>query len=147
MRGGTDPESLASLASRASGMLDAHGYLTFMSNQGTDDHLIEGGPERLEDMHSYRITVRISGRPRTERGGSHVFVRAVYRGGQEIDLAAYEPTKEFRDTVRGLMPGDSVTVTGSFSRGGTLNLEKLYVEATALTFEREALRADLAGGE
>ncbi|WP_075056393.1 hypothetical protein [Thermogymnomonas acidicola] len=49
-------------------MLDAHGYLTFMSNQGTDDHLIEGGPERLEDMHSYRITVRISGRPRTERG-------------------------------------------------------------------------------
>ncbi|WP_075056392.1 hypothetical protein [Thermogymnomonas acidicola] len=36
------------------------------------------------------------------------------------------------------MPGDSVTVTGSFSRGGTLNLEKLYVEATALTFEREA---------
>ena len=54
--------------------------------------------------------------------------------GEYLDCAAFEPTKEFRHTVRKLVAGDVVTVSGSV-KSGTLNLEKLYVNQTAAVFE------------
>ncbi len=41
----------------------------------------------------------------------------------EINLAAFEPTKEFRKIVNALIPGDLVRAYGSFDNG-TLKLEK-----------------------
>ena len=43
---------------------------------------------------------------------------------------AYEPTKGFRDIVRALIPGDAVTICGSF-KGGSINLEKMEVVSLA----------------
>ena len=39
---------------------------------------------------------------------------------------AYEPTKNFRQMVRQLMPGDDVIAVGSYKKG-SINLEKLKV--------------------
>jgi len=41
---------------------------------------------------------------------------------------AYEPTKNFRQIVRQLVPGDHVIAVGSFKKG-SINLEKLKVNA------------------
>jgi tRNA(Ile2)-agmatinylcytidine synthase len=41
---------------------------------------------------------------------------------------AYEPTKNFRQMVRQLIPGDEVIVVGSFKKG-SINLEKLKINA------------------
>ena len=47
---------------------------------------------------------------------------------QELDLAAYEPSKSFRAVVRGLRPGDMVRAIGELRAvPRTLNLEKLEV--------------------
>jgi tRNA(Ile2)-agmatinylcytidine synthase len=49
---------------------------------------------------------------------------------------AYEPTKNFRNTVRALIPGDLIRVCGSY-KGGSINLEKIEVTETApLTEEK-----------
>jgi tRNA(Ile2)-agmatinylcytidine synthase len=50
------------------------------------------------------------------------------RSKQELDLAAYEPSKSFREIVRGLRPGDVVKVVGELRAvPRTLNLEKIEV--------------------
>jgi tRNA(Ile2)-agmatinylcytidine synthase len=41
---------------------------------------------------------------------------------------AYEPTKNFRQIVRHLVPGDDVIAVGSFKKG-SINIEKLKVDA------------------
>ena len=53
-------------------------------------------------------------------------------GSGEVDCAAYEPTKQFRDPVGKLYPGDQIRVYGSIrpanaSHGITINLEKFEV--------------------
>jgi tRNA(Ile2)-agmatinylcytidine synthase len=49
-------------------------------------------------------------------------------GTGEVDCAAYEPTKEFRDVVRELIKGDLVEIYGGVhDRPFTLNIEKMRV--------------------
>ncbi len=43
---------------------------------------------------------------------------------------AYEPTKNFRQVVRQLVPGDEVIAFGSFKKG-SINLEKIRIVTLA----------------
>ncbi len=43
---------------------------------------------------------------------------------------AYEPTKNFRDSIRQILPGDEVTAVGSFKKG-SINLEKINIGTLA----------------
>jgi tRNA(Ile2)-agmatinylcytidine synthase len=43
---------------------------------------------------------------------------------------AYEPTKNFRQIVRQLRPGDAITVCGSYKKG-SINLEKMQAGSLA----------------
>jgi tRNA(Ile2)-agmatinylcytidine synthase len=96
------------------------GWLLFETNQGTDDHVLR------RSLPEPRLTVRktgiVSSPPRAFPGG-HV----VFRVG-DIDVAAYEPSKQFRSLIRGLWPGDRVEVIGAVrEEPRTVNLEKLRV--------------------
>jgi len=96
---------------------------TFVTNQGTDAHLQDGTLSSVEDGRAYRLTADVVTPPETREGG-HVFL--TLGGDERLDAAAFEPTKRFRDRVRGLRPGDRVTACGEVSRG-TLKLEKFAV--------------------
>jgi tRNA(Ile2)-agmatinylcytidine synthase len=103
---------------------------TFLTNQGTDDHLREGTVSTARDAGAYRLSGVVVDAPETRRGG-HVFLRlAVARsapdGGDTLSCAAFEPTKRFRDRVRALRAGDRITACGEVS-AGTLKLEKFRV--------------------
>ena len=115
---------------------------TFVTNQGTDVHLTEPGPGwGLEENRTYRVFGVATGEPETRRGG-HVFVPFVPgeaekewpRSAPQVELAAFEPTKRFRDHVRDLRPGDELTVCGEFS-DGSLKLEKFRVDDLVTTAE------------
>ena len=43
---------------------------------------------------------------------------------------AYEPTKNFRDIVRALVPGDEIVAVGSYKKG-SINLEKMCLVSPA----------------
>lgn len=104
----------------------------FITNQGTDAHLIPGDEAggRLRDYHSYLLEGVVASDPRTIEGGHVVFALARPGGLAEdcIDCIAYEPTKGFRALVRGLRAGDRVSVYGSF-KSGTVNLEKFELRS------------------
>lgn len=100
-------------------------WLLFQTNQGTDDHIVRGGP--LLPGRSYSLTGEVIADPQTIVGG-HVVVTLRLGNGAKMECAAYEPSKGFRERVRALRPGDRVRVVGElreFPR--TLNLEKMQV--------------------
>ncbi|RZN39860.1 MAG: DUF1743 domain-containing protein [Methanophagales archaeon ANME-1-THS] len=101
--------------------------MLFITNQGTDVHLIAGVQGRLQDYHSYVLDGSVDSMPRTIEGGHVVFALSLSDWASDrIECIAYEPTKGFRDHIRKLRKGDEVTVYGSFKRG-TINLEKIAV--------------------
>ena len=133
---GDDPDACRAVAAAVEGE-PVDRSTTFVTNQGTDAHLLDGAADTdLRDGHAYRVSGVVVDPPETRRGG-HVFV------GLDVDLAdaetgpgedglldcvAFEPTKRFRDRVRALRIGDRLTVCGEVSRG-TLKLEKFAVRS------------------
>ena len=100
----------------------------WVTNQGTDAHLVPGTCGLLREGISYRVRGVITGRPVTGAGGHVSF--AIRDGEAEARCMAYEPTKNFRDTVRALVPGDEIVAVGSYKKG-SINLEKLCLVVPA----------------
>jgi len=96
----------------------------FQTNQGTDAHILEGSIGRVKDSQSYRLRGRVT-EPARPIAGGHLFF-SLESGSARIECAAFEPTKNFRSTIRELAAGDELEVFGSV-RDGTLNLEKINI--------------------
>ncbi|HWG90046.1 MAG TPA: tRNA(Ile)(2)-agmatinylcytidine synthase [Candidatus Thermoplasmatota archaeon] len=114
----------------------AASFTIFETNQASDDHLLDRPLAKAEPYTSMRCEVTVASRP--ERGaGGHVFLEVSDPTGF-LRVAAYEPTKGFRESVLGLRPGDRVLLCGSVMAGPdgalTLNLEKF--EASELVPDR-----------
>jgi len=104
----------------------------FITNQGTDMHLIEANIADVRGDRSYVLRGFVCEEPRAIEGG-HVFF-GIEQAGVSINCAAFEPTKNFRETVKQLIKGDEVRAFGSV-KNGTVNLEKLEVVRLAGLFK------------
>ncbi len=100
----------------------------WVTNQGTDAHLVPGECGALREARSYAVAGTVASTPTTGEGG-HVTL-LIGDGGERLGCMAYEPTKGFRDVVRALRAGDRIVACGSY-RHGSLNLEKLRIDALA----------------
>jgi len=107
----------------------------WVTNQGTDAHLLFGKCGNLREGLSYFVRGIVDGRPATGEGGHVSF--AIRDGDATTRCMAYEPTKNFREIVRALVPGDEVISAGSYKKG-SINLEKLCLVAPARAVEVKA---------
>ncbi|MFA4877319.1 MAG: tRNA(Ile)(2)-agmatinylcytidine synthase [Methanoregula sp.] len=96
----------------------------WVTNQGTDAHLVDAVIGELREGQSYRVRGIVSDPPKTGTGGHVAFM--IRDGDGTVRCMAYEPTKNFRHSVRQLVPGDEILVCGSFKKG-SINLEKMKV--------------------
>ncbi|OPY49542.1 MAG: tRNA(Ile2) 2-agmatinylcytidine synthetase TiaS [Methanosaeta sp. PtaU1.Bin060] len=96
----------------------------YITNQGTDSHILDGEIALVREDQSYRLRGSVAGEPRAIAGG-HLFF-TLQDGGSALNCAAFEPTKGFRSIVKLLRPGDEVEVYGAV-RDETLNLEKINI--------------------
>jgi tRNA(Ile2)-agmatinylcytidine synthase len=96
----------------------------WVTNQGTDAHLLAGTVGKLREGLSYRVGGTVADPPKTGTGGHVSFT--IRDGDDAVRCMAYEPTKNFRQVVRQLMPGDRIIAVGSFKKG-SINLEKMMV--------------------
>jgi tRNA(Ile2)-agmatinylcytidine synthase len=102
-------------------------WLLFETNQGTDNHLQKKYIAQIQPFESVITEGSVIVNPFTIQGGHVLFTMKDTTG--TISCAAYEPTKEFRNTVRGLHIGDHVEVYGGVREHPlTINLEKLAVK-------------------
>ena len=100
----------------------------WVTNQGTDAHLLAGTIAGLREGLSYRVRGTVSDVPKTGTGGHVSFT--IQEGDNTVRCMAYEPTKNFRHIVRTLYPGDDVIAAGSYKKG-SINLEKMKVVSLA----------------
>ncbi len=100
----------------------------WVTNQGTDAHLLPGTWGSLREGLSYRVPGTVAGRPVTGPGGHVSF--SIEDRSSEVRCMAYEPTKNFREIVRALVPGDRIVAVGSYKKG-SINLEKICLVAAA----------------
>jgi len=102
----------------------------WVTNQGTDAHLLDAEIRELREGLSYRIQGIVDTAPETGTGGHVSF--SLHNGDRIVRCMAYEPTKNFRQMIRTLAPGDDVRVCGSYKKE-SINLEKIQVIALAHT--------------
>ncbi len=102
-------------------------WLLFLTNQGTEDHIVERSVSSLDKWQSARVHVRVAAPPKTIPGG-HVIVRV--SDGHAIDAAFYEPSRSFRAIARQLLPDDELTLLGSVrDMPRSLNVEKMKIRS------------------
>jgi tRNA(Ile2)-agmatinylcytidine synthase len=120
---GEDPHQM--LSAQCKIISEPFEYLTlYRTNQGTDAHVRRAQIRNLEEGRSYIVTATVISEPHTIAGG-HTFVRVKDDSGALL-CAAFEPTKQFRATVRKLRFGDKLIIQGSYVES-CLHLEKLQV--------------------
>ncbi|MGA7798036.1 MAG: tRNA(Ile)(2)-agmatinylcytidine synthase [Methanoregula sp.] len=107
----------------------------WVTNQGTDAHLLSGTCGSLREGLSYRVRGVVINRPVTGAGG-HVSL-AIRDNRADVRCMAYEPTKNFRDIVRALVPGDEIVAVGSYKKG-SINLEKMCLVSPARDLRTQA---------
>lgn len=109
-------------------------YCIFKSNQHTDMHLqFINEISEMEQFKCYIFEAEVSQNPHVIEGGHIIFTAA--DGYGEIECAAYEPTKTFRDVVRKLAQGDKLRIYGGIGEKGTLNVEKFEILELAPTYK------------
>jgi len=102
----------------------------WVTNQGTDAHLLDAKIGSLCEGLSYRVRGIVDAAPETGSGGHDSFT--LRDNDRIVRCMAYEPTKNFRQIIRHLVPGDDVMVCGSYKKG-SINLEKIQVIALGHT--------------
>jgi tRNA(Ile2)-agmatinylcytidine synthase len=100
----------------------------WVTNQGTDAHILAGRIGELKEGLSYRVRGLVKEAPSSMRGGHVSFT--IEDNNHSMRCMAYEPTKNFRPIVRQLMLGDEITAFGSYKKG-SINLEKIGVRKLA----------------
>lgn len=111
------------------------GWMVFETNQGTDDHLQRKNIKDVKPFDSVITEGVVSEKPYDICGG-HVFFKIKDETGS-IDCAAYEPTKQFRNAIRKLIPGDLVEVYGGIrEKPLTVNLEKINIKKLVKKYEK-----------
>ena len=132
---GENPEAVTKAASMIRAEPEER-FLVYKTNQGTDMHLIPAANiSEIQDMHSYKLAGTVLMPPKTPEGG-HVIFSIRDKEGNELDCAAFEPTKNFRGLIRKLVPGDKIEVSGSVS-SGTLNIEKIEIIEPVSLYKEE----------
>jgi tRNA(Ile2)-agmatinylcytidine synthase len=131
---GDDPESLVT-ASTLVKSEPMESWMLFETNQGTDDHLQKKSIIQVKPFESVIVQGSVVKNPFTIQGGHVLFTLNDSTG--TIPCAAYEPTKEFRQIIRGLSIGDLVEVYGGVREHPlTINLEKICVKHLTLITEK-----------
>jgi tRNA(Ile2)-agmatinylcytidine synthase len=100
----------------------------WITNQGTDAHILSGRIGEMREGFSYRVSGVVADAPSTTTGGHVSFT--IGDDSRTVRCMAYEPTKNFRQIVRGLLQDDEITAYGSYKKG-SINLEKIRITKLA----------------
>jgi len=110
-------------------------WIIFETNQGTDEHLQKKKIRNIKAYDSVIVKGKVISKPKTIIGGHVIF--SISEKNHQIDCAAYEPTKNFRNLIRGLVKDDAVTVFGGVrEKPLTINIEKIKIESLADIYEK-----------
>ncbi|MFW9852222.1 MAG: DUF1743 domain-containing protein [Candidatus Thorarchaeota archaeon] len=117
-------------------------YCIFRTNQGTDQHFKFSKPI-IRNFSVFKGEVEVMKKPETLIGGHIIFKGLILENNQIIDVAAFEPSKKFRNVIRKLIPGDKIVAYGGIRyksefQNFTLQLEKCDIFFLSKQFKEES---------
>ncbi len=117
-------------------------YCIFRSNQGTDQHFKYSKPI-IRNFSVFKGEVKVIEKPETFVGGHVFFKGLILEKNQMIDVAAFEPSKKFRNVIRDLLPGDKLVAYGGIRykteiQNFALQLEKSDIHFLSEHFKEES---------
>ncbi|MBY9001198.1 MAG: DUF1743 domain-containing protein [Candidatus Heimdallarchaeota archaeon] len=117
-------------------------YCIFRTNQGTDQHFKYASSE-VQNFNVFKGEIRILETPKTILGGHVIFRGEVISNKIKVDVAAFEPSKSFRNTIRELLPEDKILAYGGVRykkefQGFTVQLEKCEIIFVSEQFREES---------
>lgn len=122
---GDSKDAVETMAREIKNEEDIESYHTFVTNQGTDAHIVE--VENIEDMSNntaYKVRGTVSEEPKNREGGHVEF--EISDETSDAGVIAFEPTKHFRKKIRELREGDIVEVLGEYDNG-FVKIEKMNI--------------------
>lgn len=125
---GEEPSDVIEAARRLVVLEEVECCMLFVTNQGTDQHLV---PKKISELRPYDqacVSGTVSTRPTYITGG-HTFFKLADESG-EILCAVYEPTGKVAKFAKRLTVGDEVTVCGGVKpkNGRVLNVQKIVID-------------------
>ena len=123
--------------------------MLYRTNQGSGLHALHiNNLSELKPYSTVIVDATVSSGPKLTSGG-HVYAWIRDQNGDEVRIAAYEPTKHFRKVILALRPGDRVRVLGSYKphppQPPTLNLELVEILELAPKGRLAAPRCPICG--
>ena len=135
---GENPDAISEAHGLVKALEPIERWIIYKTNQGTDEHLRRAEVADIKPNWSVIVDGVVCQKPRVIPGG-HVIFR-IEDGTGEIDCAAYEPTRQFREVVKKFIVGDEVRAYGGVKEKPelplTINLEKLAVLRLAPVLKR-----------
>jgi tRNA(Ile2)-agmatinylcytidine synthase len=133
---GETPEAVLEAHKLVKSLEPIEKYCIFQTNQHTDMHIqkIENIDE-MEQFGCYQVLGKVKDTPRVIEGG-HIFFYLEDSSG-EVECAAYEPTKGFRNVIKKLRSGDEVVLYGGIGTHHTLNIEKIEIKELETQYEEK----------
>ena len=117
-------------------------FCIFRTNQGTDQHFSHSG-SNIRNFNVFKGEISVVEKPRILAGGHLIFKGRLEESDQIIDLAAFEPSKSFRDVIRKLLPEDKLIAYGGVRykhdfKTFTIQLEKCEIIHVSEQFKEES---------
>ncbi|MEE9409896.1 MAG: tRNA(Ile)(2)-agmatinylcytidine synthase [Candidatus Heimdallarchaeota archaeon] len=117
-------------------------FCIFRTNQGTDQHF-NYSDSMIRNFSVYKGEIEVIEKPRILLGGHTIFNASTVKDNKIIDVAAFEPSKKFREVVRKLLPGDRIMAYGGIKykqkyQKFTIQLEKCEVVHISEQFKEES---------
>jgi tRNA(Ile2)-agmatinylcytidine synthase len=133
---GESPEAVLDAHNIVKTMEPIQKYCIFQTNQHTDMHIQRiDNISQMEQFGCYIVQGKVKDTPRVIEGG-HIFFYLEDDSG-EVECAAYEPTKGFRNVIKKLRPGDEVVLFGGIGNHQTLNIEKIEIKKLEPQYEEK----------
>lgn len=112
------------------------GYCVFRTNQGTDQHF-KYADSKAENYSVFKGEVEVLERPITITGGHVFFKGKICVNGEEVDIAAFEPSKNFKKTIKKLIPQDRIIAYGGVKYKEEFKKHSVHLEKCEIVFLSE----------
>ena len=117
-------------------------FCIFRTNQGTDQHFSHSGSE-IRNYNVFKGLISVIEKPKILTGGHLIFKGKLGESNQIVDVAAFEPSKKFRNVIRELLPGDKLIAYGGIRykhefESYTIQLEKCEIILVSDQFKEES---------
>lgn len=117
-------------------------YCIFRTNQGTDQHFKYASSD-VVNFNVFKGKIKVLEKPKIIPGGHVILHGELENNKNSVDIAAFEPSKGFRDIIKNLLPEDKIMAFGGVRykeefQGFTIQLEKCEILFISKHFKEES---------